>query len=102
MTLGLFHSRAGRIAGMERIGLWEFPPSDFAAWSALVGSSKVTSHDEYVTMLAAVQADLERMGTTVVRVRMSVAEMQSALAARGLENTPGNRTAVLLLEPCGK
>ena len=86
-------------SGMERIGLWEFPPSDFAAWSALVGSPKVTSHDEYVTMLAAIQADLERMGTTVVRVRMSVAEMRSALAARGLENTPGNRTAILLLEP---
>jgi hypothetical protein len=84
--------------GMERIGLWEFPPSDFAAWRALVGDLKVTSHDEYVTMLTAVQANLERMGTTVVRVRMSVAEMKSALVARGLENTPGNRTAVLLLE----
>lgn len=81
-----------------KITLWEFPAADFDAWCALVGSPQVASHAEYMTLLAAVQADLERMGQAVIRVKMTVAEMQSALSERGLENTPDNRAAITAIK----
>ena len=58
-------------------------------------SAECRSHREHLTLLAAVQADRERSGNEVVRVRMTVGEMKAAIADRGLENTPGNRAAVI-------
>jgi hypothetical protein len=79
------------------IALWLFPESDFASWCALVGTPEVDHYAGYLTLLAAVQADQERMGNEVVRVHLTVAEMRSGLTARGWENTPDNRAAVGLL-----
>lgn len=79
------------------ITLWEFPAADFADWQALVGSPEVASHADYMALLAAVQADQERQGREVVRVKMTVAEMRAGLESRGLENTPDNRAAVTAL-----
>jgi hypothetical protein len=79
------------------ITLWEFPDADFADWLALVGKAEVASHADYMALLAAVQADLERQGREVVRVKMTVAEMRAGLAERGLENTPDNRAAITAL-----
>lgn len=56
------------------IKLWEFPAADFADWNALVGSPEVASHADYMTLLAAVQADNERQGYKVLRVKMTVAK----------------------------
>ena len=80
------------------ITLWEFTATDFDAWCELVGSPEVASHAEYMALLAAVQADLERQGHEVVRVKMTVAEMRARLADRGLENTPDNRAAITALK----
>lgn len=77
--------------------LWQFPAADFDAWCELVDSPEVASHADYMALLAAIQADLERQGQTVRRVTMSVAEMRAELAARGLQNTPDNRAAVTAL-----
>jgi hypothetical protein len=60
-----------------------------------VGTPEVDDYTGYLTLLAAVQADQERMGTEVVRVRLTVAEMRSELAAHGWENTPDSRAAVV-------
>jgi hypothetical protein len=79
----------------DEIALWEFPADDFAAWRDLVGSPQVASHAEYMAMLAAVQADQERQGRAVRRVRMTVAAMRVALAEAGLENTPNHRAAII-------
>lgn len=76
------------------VALWEFPAADFDAWRALVCSPEVASYADYMSLLAAVQADLERSGKTVRRVKMTVAQMQAGLLERGLENTPDNRAAV--------
>jgi hypothetical protein len=78
-----------------RIALWLFPESDFASWCALVGTPEVDDYAGYLTLLAAVQADQERMGNEVVRVSLTVAEMRSELAAHRRENTPDNRAAVV-------
>lgn len=80
-----------------RIALWEFPVADFDSWCALVGTPEVASHADYMSLLAAVQADLERQGREVRRVQMTVAQMQAALKDRGLPNTPDNRAAVTAL-----
>ena len=80
---------------LDQIALWQFPESDFAAWCELVGTPQVASHGEYITMLAAVQADQERQGRNVVRVQMSVAKMIDGLAAHGWENSPKMRAAVV-------
>jgi len=77
------------------ICLWVFPERDFADWCELVGSPQVASYGEYLTLLAAVQADQERQGHRAARIAMTVAAMRAGLAARGLENTPDARATVL-------
>lgn len=77
-----------------QITLWQFPEADFTDWCELVGAPQVADYREYVTLLASVQADLERLGQTVVRTKFTVAEMRDALSARGLKNTPDNRALI--------
>lgn len=77
------------------INLWVFPESDFAAWCELVGNPQVANYRDYLSMIAAVQADQERQGHAVKRVRFSVAEMQSELSARSMTNTPNNRAVII-------
>jgi hypothetical protein len=77
------------------ICLWTFNAEDFADWCHLVGSPEVASYANYLTLLAAVQADCERSGHAVRRVCISVAEMRRRLHAGRLENTPDNRAQVL-------
>jgi hypothetical protein len=77
------------------IALWLFPESDFASWCALVGTPEVDDYIGYLTLLAALQADQERMGNEVVRVHLTVAEIRSELAVRGWESTPDNRAAIV-------
>lgn len=77
------------------IALWIFPPEDFPAWCEMVGSPQVGAYSEYLTLLAATQADVERQGLETSRVRMTVAEMREALAAAGLENTPDSRARII-------
>lgn len=73
--------------------LWEFPASDHQAWQAFTGFDLTPA--EYRDQLTAIQADLERQGHEVVRVRFTVAEMQRRLSLEGLENTPPNRGTIL-------
>jgi hypothetical protein len=54
----------------------------------------VNTYDEYLTLLAAVQADQERQGRNVLRVKMAVGEMRRRLNKRRLPNTPDNRAAI--------
>jgi hypothetical protein len=75
--------------------LWEFPPEDFPAWCDLVGSPEVHTHADYLTLIAAVQADQERQGRTVLRVRLTVQEMLLRLAESGLTNTADNRALIV-------
>ena len=81
----------------DAICLWEFPESDFGAWCELVETPEVDEYGDYITLLAAVQADQERQGRNVVRVRMTVAEMIDALANQRMKNTPDNRAAIVAL-----
>lgn len=78
-----------------RLALWHFSEDDFAAWCELVGTPQVADFAAYLTLLAAVQADQERQGREVVRVKLTVAAMQAALAAHDLENTADNRAAII-------
>ena len=86
----------------DQICLWEFPAADFPDWLALVGESECQTHADYQTLLAAIQADLERQGHSVIRVRMTVAEMHAGLAAKSWPNTPDNRAAVIALTHGGE
>lgn len=79
------------------IALWLFPPNDFAPWCELVGEPEVNAYAEYLDLLAAVQADVERQGHDVRRVEMTVEEMIEELAAAGMANTPENRAAMVSL-----
>lgn len=80
-----------------RICLWEFPAADFADWLVLVGKPECRSHGDYLTLLAAVQADQERQGQEVVRMKMTVAAMREALESAGRENTAANRATVIAM-----
>jgi len=57
---------------IDRVCLWEFPEHDFAEWSRLVVPPAVDTYLGYLALLTAVQADAERQGFQVVRVRLSV------------------------------
>jgi hypothetical protein len=76
---------------------WIFPPADFPAWRELVSDTDLASHADYLALVAAVQADQERAGRTVQRIKMTVAEMAAALAESGWPNTPEYRAAVFAL-----
>ena len=43
-----------------RVFLWEFPESDFAAYLAMPDTPRLESHGQYLAVIAAMQADLER------------------------------------------
>ena len=81
------------------IALWEPPPEDHAAWQGLTGEAM--THEEYLTLLAAVQADQERQGRTVRRARFSVARMRQELSDRDWPNDPPHRAAVTGLVAAG-
>ena len=78
-----------------RLVLWQFPEADFPSWRELVGTPEVADFAGYMTLLAAVQADQERQGREVVRVKLTVAAMRAALAEHDLENTADNRAAII-------
>lgn len=78
------------------VHLWAVASDDFAEWRHFVAAGDdVATHAEYATLLAAVQADIERRGLTVRRVALPVAEMRRRLQAAGWPNTPDYRAAVL-------
>lgn len=58
--------------------IWEWPEEEEAAYQELTNS--VITHPEYRTAIAMIQANLERQGKTVERIRMSVAEMKANMA----------------------
>ncbi len=84
-------------------GLWQFPEEDFDAWWALVlddggDAPECKTYVEYKTLMAAIQADIERRGDAVFRVKMTVREMQTELRGTfetGLKNTGPNRAKVV-------
>lgn len=77
------------------INLWIFPEADFADWCELVETPQVGNYAEYLTLIAALQADQEHQGHVVRRVQMTVTEMREALAANNWPNTPDYRAAVI-------
>ena len=77
-----------------RVFLWEFPESDFAAYLAMPDTPRLESHGQYLAVIAAMQADLERQGTRVVRVQMTVATMLAELEKHGWPNDTKHRTQV--------
>lgn len=77
-----------------KIALWVFPPEDFDGWCELVGSPEVADYAGYLALISSIQADQERQGREVARVRFTVAEMKGELAARELANTPDNRACI--------
>ena len=77
------------------INLWIFPESDFPDWCELVTSPQVSTYQEYLTLIAAVQADQERRGIEVRRVSLTVSEMRRRLTESGLPNTPDSRAKII-------
>ena len=59
--------------GANGVLLWEFPAEDFDAWRAMPNTPAMNSYGDYLALVAAIQADVERSGRRVVRLRASVA-----------------------------
>ena len=45
-----------------KVCLWEYPPEDFEAHQAMPDTPRLKSYDDYLAVLAAMQADLEGRG----------------------------------------
>lgn len=84
-----------RAISADEITLWIFPRDDFAAWRAMPDTPPLKSYDEYLTVLAAIQADKEREGAVVRRVEFPVATMLAELTRHGWPNDCKHRAAVL-------
>ena len=78
----------------RRVYLWEFPEADLAAHQALPDTPRMKTHDDYLAAIAALQADLERRGSIVVRVKFSIATMLAELQERGWLNDVKHRAGV--------
>ena len=78
----------------RRVYLWEFPESDFAAYQAMPDTPQLKSYGDYLAVLAAMQADLERRDSRVIRVRFPVATMLAELERHGWPNDVPHRTRV--------
>ncbi len=74
--------------------LWEFPESDFAAYQAMPDVPRLKSYGDYLAVIAAMQADLERQGTCVVRVQIPVATMLAELEKHHWPNDTEHRAGV--------
>ncbi|MHB9044345.1 MAG: hypothetical protein ACYC35_00245 [Pirellulales bacterium] len=78
----------------RRVYLWEFPEADLAAHQALPDTPRMKTYGDYLAAIAALQADLERRGSIVVRVKFSVATMLAELQERGWLNDVKHRAGV--------
>jgi len=79
----------------DGILLWEFPEEDFAAYLAMPDTPPLESHGHYLAALAAIQADVERTGRLVRRVRVPVATMIAELKRRNWPNDTQYRARLL-------
>lgn len=79
----------------RRVYLWEVAKSDYPAYLAMPDTPHLESHGRYLAVLAALQADVERKGTIVVRVKLPVAAMLGELARRGWPNDSKHRAKVI-------
>ena len=92
---------------MDRlIAVWKFALPfrqqllDFAAYLAMPDTPRLESHGHYLALVAAIQADVERSGKRVMRVRIPVATMIAELGKHGWPNDTKHRAKVIgLLGP---
>ncbi len=75
--------------------LWEYPEQDLAAYLTMPDTRAFKTYGDYLAVIAAIQADIERQGKIVVRVKATVADVVAELGKRGLPNNNQNRAAVL-------
>lgn len=78
----------------RRVYLWEFPEGDLAAHQAMPDTPRIKTYGDYLAAIAALQADLERQGSIVVRVRFPVVTMLSELDKHGWPNDAQHRLKV--------
>ena len=89
-----------RVAARERpdrLALWDFPESDFAAWCCMVKRPAVGCYADYLQLLRQVERDQRRLGRKTVRVHCTVARMRDELRARAWPNNARRRAAVIAL-----
>lgn len=79
----------------DGILLWEFPEEDFAAYLAMPDTPPLESYGHYLAAIAAIQANVERTGRLVRRVRTSVATMIAELKRRNWPNDTQHRAMVI-------
>lgn len=79
------------------IAFWEWPTEDETAWRKLTGETM--NRREYLDLITAAQADQERQGRTVRRVRFAVAEMECRLVECGFPNDPAHRAVITAAWP---
>ncbi len=81
----------------DGILLWEFPEQDLDAYRTMPDTRAFKTYGEYLAAMAALQADIERRGKIVLRVKLPVADVVAELARLGLTNNNQNRAQVVTL-----
>jgi hypothetical protein len=75
--------------------LWMFPEEDFPAYKAMPDTPTMNTYNDYLALLAAIQADVERTGKVVRRMQIPVAMMLAELEKHGWPNDVKHRTKVI-------
>jgi hypothetical protein len=79
----------------DGVFLWEVPEGDFAAYLAMPDTPALESHGHYLALVAAIQADVERSGKRVMRVRIPVSAMIAELEKHNWPNDTKHRAKVI-------
>ena len=75
--------------------MWEVPPEDFDAYLAMPDTPAPESHGHYLALVAAIQADVERTGKRVMRVRIPVSTVIAELDRHNWPNDTKHRAKVI-------
>lgn len=88
-------TRCNRPQEANRILLWEFPEEDFAAYLAMPDTPPLESYSHYLATLAAIQAEVEKTGRLVRRLRAPVAAVVAELARHHWPNDTQHRVKII-------
>tara|TARA_B100000519_G_scaffold65928_1_gene55986 strand:- start:391 stop:681 length:291 start_codon:yes stop_codon:yes gene_type:complete len=78
--------------------VWEFPFSEFEAWRTFTDNEEFQNMHQYLEMHYSLISSFEAAGHEIIKICLTVEQMQMRLEAAGFENTTENRAAILTME----
>ena len=78
--------------------VWDFPRDDFEQWRVFTDNLEFNNYHEYLDMHYSLISSFEAAGHEIIKICLTVEQMQMRLEAAGLDNTTENRATILTME----